>query len=131
MIAKSHSANRRAKEKTCALVRVCAFDNASKTIVIAHVCPCEFSEMPRCIVFDSWSHVVHQFPVQVLLFRSPFLLFRSFTPMSKGYWQIPVAGEDKHKTAFVTPDGCYEFLRMPFGMKNSGATLVRDMRKLL
>ena len=50
---------------------------------------------------------------------------------SKGYWQIPVAEEDIHKTAFVTLDGCYEFLRMPFGMKNSGATLVRGMRKLL
>ncbi|XP_037774704.1 uncharacterized protein LOC119571495 [Penaeus monodon] len=35
--------------------------------------------------------------------------------LSKGYWQIPVAEEDIHKTAFVTPDGQYEFLRMPFG----------------
>ena len=51
--------------------------------------------------------------------------------LSKGYWQIPVAEEDVPKTAFVTPDGCYEFLRMPFGMKNSGATLVRGMRQLL
>ena len=31
----------------------------------------------------------------------------------------------------MTPGGCYEFLRMPFGMKNYGATLVRGMRKLL
>ena len=51
--------------------------------------------------------------------------------LSKGYWQIPVAEEDVPKTAFVTPDGCYEFLRMPFGMKNLGATLVRGMRQLL
>ena len=51
--------------------------------------------------------------------------------LSKGYWQVPVAAEDVPKTAFVTPDGCYEFLRMPFGMKNSGATLVRGMRQLL
>ena len=51
--------------------------------------------------------------------------------LSKGYWQILVAQEDIHKTAFVTPNGCYEFLRMPFGMKNSGAKLVRGMRKLL
>ena len=51
--------------------------------------------------------------------------------LSKGYWQIPVAEEDICKTAFVTPDGCYEFLRMPLKMKNSGATLVRGMRKLL
>ena len=57
--------------------------------------------------------------------------FFSKIDLSKGNWQIPVADEDIHKTAFVTGDGCCEFLRMPFGMKNSGATLVRGMRKLL
>ena len=51
--------------------------------------------------------------------------------LSKGYWQIKMAEEDIAKTAFVTPDGEYEFLRMPFGMVNAGATLVRGMRKLL
>jgi len=51
--------------------------------------------------------------------------------LSKGYWQIPVAEEDIHKTAFVTPDGTYEFLRMPFGMINAAATLMRAMRMLL
>eukprot|EP00794_Sanderia_malayensis_P004220 gene4220-4782_t len=50
--------------------------------------------------------------------------------LSKGYWQIPVAESDIHKTAFVTPDGSCEFLKMPFGMVNSAATLVRAMRKL-
>ena len=50
---------------------------------------------------------------------------------SKGYWQIPVVEEDVEKTAFVTTDGTYDFLRMSFGMKNSGATLVRGMRKIL
>ena len=51
--------------------------------------------------------------------------------LTKGYWQIPVAPEDVHKTAFVTPDGQYEFTRMPFGTVNSGATLVRGLRKIL
>ena len=51
--------------------------------------------------------------------------------LTKGYWQIPVAPEDVHKTAFVTPGGQYEFTRMPFGMVNSGATLVRGLRKIL
>ncbi|KAF6022821.1 hypothetical protein EB796_018855 [Bugula neritina] len=50
--------------------------------------------------------------------------------LSKGYWQIPVRKEDIPKTAFVTPDGHYEFIKMPFGMVNSGATLVRGLRKL-
>ena len=57
--------------------------------------------------------------------------YYSTIDLSKEYWQIPVAEEDIHKTAFVTPDGCYEFLRMPFGMKNSGAMFVCGMRKLL
>ena len=48
--------------------------------------------------------------------------------LSKGYWQIPVAEQDIEKTAFVTPDGHFEFLKMPFGMINSAATLVRAMR---
>ncbi|CAB4015681.1 Hypothetical predicted protein [Paramuricea clavata] len=30
--------------------------------------------------------------------------------LSKGYWQIPVAAKDVPKTAFVTPDGTYEFI---------------------
>ena len=42
---------------------------------------------------------------------------------SKGYWQITILEEDIPKTAFVTPNGSYEFLKMPFGMINSVATL--------
>ena len=51
--------------------------------------------------------------------------------LTKEYWQIPVAPEVMHKTAFVTPDGQYEFTRMPFGMVNSDATLVRGLWKIL
>ena len=51
--------------------------------------------------------------------------------LTKGYWQILVAPEDVYKTAFVTPDGKYEFLQMPFGMVNSGATLVRGLKNVL
>ena len=51
--------------------------------------------------------------------------------LSKGYWQIPVAEEDKKKTAFVTSDGNYDFIRKPFGMKNSEAILVRGLRMLI
>ncbi|GFO34008.1 Zinc finger protein [Plakobranchus ocellatus] len=47
--------------------------------------------------------------------------------LSKGYWQIPVRKEDIPKTAFVTMDCHYEFLRM----MNSGATLTRAVKKLL
>ena len=51
--------------------------------------------------------------------------------MTKGYWQIAVNEEDIHKTAFVSPDGHYEWIRMTFGLINAGATLVRAMRQVL
>ena len=51
--------------------------------------------------------------------------------LSKGYWQVTIPEEDIQKTAFVTPDGSYEFLKMPFGMVNSAATFMYGMKKLL
>jgi len=47
-----------------------------------------------------------------------------------GYWQIPVAEEDKWKTAFVSHDGLYEWTRMPFGSRNAGTTFARAMKTI-
>ena len=51
--------------------------------------------------------------------------------MNSGYWQIPVAKEDKEKTAFITRYGLYHFTRMAFGLSNSPATFQRAMHLVL
>ena len=35
-----------------------------------------------------------------------------------GFYQIPLAAKDREKTAFRTPDGLYEWKRMPMGLTN-------------
>ena len=57
--------------------------------------------------------------------------FLSKLDLTKGYWQIPMAKEDRAKTAFSTRAGHFEWTRMPFGLKTSGAVFSRMMRVLL
>ncbi|UYV70147.1 hypothetical protein LAZ67_7001968, partial [Cordylochernes scorpioides] len=57
--------------------------------------------------------------------------FYSSMDLRSGYWQIEVDEADREKTAFITPDGLYEFLVMPFGLCNAPATFERMMDKIL
>jgi len=58
---------------------------------------------------------------------------RVFTKLdlASGYHQVQVHSDDCHKTAFIAPDGFYEYKVIPFGLANVPATFMRMMHKIL
>jgi hypothetical protein len=51
--------------------------------------------------------------------------------LAQGYHQFPIKEEDKHKTAFNTKYGHYEWNVLPFGLCNGGATFVQAMHQIM
>ena len=51
--------------------------------------------------------------------------------LRQGFWQIPVAEEDKHKTAFITHKGLFEFNKVAFGLCNAPSAFVQLMNAAL
>ncbi|GJT18968.1 reverse transcriptase domain-containing protein [Tanacetum coccineum] len=55
--------------------------------------------------------------------------FKCFLDAYKGYHQIQMAESDEEKTAFHTSQGVYCYTKIPFGLKNTGATYQRLVDK--
>lgn len=57
--------------------------------------------------------------------------YLSAPDLTKGYWQVPMHPPDREKTAFATPQGLYQFTRMPFGLHGTAATFQRLVDRAL
>jgi len=55
----------------------------------------------------------------------------SVIDLNSGYWQIQLAEESIPKSAFACQEGLFEFLVMPFGLKNAPKTFQNLMRRVL
>ncbi|KAL0395197.1 UNVERIFIED_CONTAM: Pro-Pol polyprotein [Sesamum latifolium] len=54
----------------------------------------------------------------------------SMMDASQGYHQIMLAPEDRKKVSFITSEGTFCYVAMPFGLKNAGATYQRLIDKI-
>jgi hypothetical protein len=63
--------------------------------------------------------------IEELLHLAKQTLYMTTIDLKSGYWQISVRESDRDKTCFTSPFGTFRFKRMPFGLKNSGATFQR------
>ena len=56
---------------------------------------------------------------------------RVISKLDKSYYQVPMVVADIPKTCFICHRGKYEFVRMPFGVRNAPAVFQALMTKLL
>ncbi|KAL0444276.1 UNVERIFIED_CONTAM: Retrovirus-related Pol polyprotein from transposon [Sesamum latifolium] len=54
----------------------------------------------------------------------------SMMDASQGYHQILLAPKDRKKVSFITSEGTFCYVAMPFGLKNAGATYQRLVDKI-
>ena len=101
-------------------------------------CPCKKKDGTTCFCVDYrklndvTSKDAYPLPrIDATLDMLAGLKWFSTLDLLSGYWQVEVAEEDRHKTAFCTTEGLFEFKVMPFGLCNTPVTFQRLMDLVL
>jgi len=81
----------------------------------------------------AWQPVAVRWSVELLVSIDWLHWSRVFTKLDlgSGYHQLRIHPDVRHKTAFVTPDGFYEWTVIPFGLANPPSACMRTMHCIL
>lgn len=89
-----------------------------------------------CIDFRDLNKIVvpqsQPFPlIEDLIVKTRDCKFFSTLDLNSAFWSIPLRVSDRHKTAFVTQDGHFQWTCLPFGLKTSPAIFQRIMCNII
>ena len=87
----------------------------------------DYRKLNQITLFDSFP--LHNIE-DILTFIGPSNYFTSLD-LKSGYYQIPINEADAEKTAFVTPEGLWEFKVMSMGLKTAPLTFQRLINEAL
>lgn len=69
--------------------------------------------------------------INELLSKTKGMKWFSTVDLSNAYHQVPLHEESRKITSFITPFGCYQYVRMPFGLASAAAVFQRLMSEVL
>lgn len=89
-----------------------------------------------CIDFRDLNKIVvpqsQPFPlIEDLIIKTRDCKYFSTLDLNSAFWSIPLRVSDRHKTAFVTQEGHYQWTCLPFGLKTSPAIFQRIMCNII
>ncbi|XP_073962869.1 uncharacterized protein [Choristoneura fumiferana] len=127
------SQNRRAALKdeldkllTAGVIEECESPWAANVVMV----PKKDGGMRLCIDYRKLNEVTEpdRYPlprIEDILHAAKTSNYMTTLDLRSGYFQVNVDPADRDKTCFITPMGTYRFIRMPMGLRNSGATFQR------
>ena len=89
----------------------------------------DYRDLNAVSPMDSFPLIPLQFGLDILGTAKP--KYMSLLDLASGYWQIEIAPEDRHKTAFCTINRHLQCVRLPFGLVSSGARFMRVINSVL
>ena len=125
-------------ERQCEELRKMNVIKYSKSPWSAPIVPIRKSDgtLRMCIDYRQLNKITKadRFPIPNLndvVFGLHGMMFFSSIDLMKGYYQVELHGESTEYTAFSTSQNHYEFLRLPFGLKNAPGAFQREMQAIL